>query len=405
VPAKVSSALPGSPSSPRRLLWFALLGTLFSAFGQTFFIGLFSAPWRDAFGLGNAGIGGLYSSATLISGLLIVQVGRWLDHVPLPRYTLAVVLGFATGCLLVAVAPAAWVLLPGLLLLRLCGQGLMGHIAMTTTARHFVAGRGRALAVAQLGFPIGEACFPLLVVAGLTWLPWRALWALAALALLALLPLLLWLCRALPPAPDDGASASGHASRREVLRDPRFYALLPVVLAAPFIITGLFFHQGAIAAALDWPLGLLATAFIAFAGCQVASALLTGVLIDRVGARRLMRFYLLPMALACALLWRGGHAGLAFAYMGLLGVSAGANSTLTGALWAELYGTRHLGAIRAMQHALMVLSTAASPVLLGLGMDRGIEPRTLALALGAYALLAGPLLGGAARRERHTTAP
>lgn len=385
-------------SASRRLLLFGLLATLFSAFGQTFFIGLFSGLWRDEFGLSNARISLLYSSATLISGILIIKLGRWLDHIPLPRYTAAVVLAFAAGCALMALAPAAWVLLPGILLLRLCGQGLMGHIAMSTMARYFISGRGRALSIAQLGFPLGEACFPLLVVAALATMHWRSLWWLAAMSLLLLLPLLLRLSRDVPAVEEQAIAGESHASRRHVLRDLRFYLILPVILAAPFIITGLFFHQAAVAAAMRWPMTLLASAFIVFAVFQVGSGLLTGWLIDQFSARRLMRFYLFPMGLACLLLWLDNSRWLAFVYMGLLGISAGANSTISGALWAEMYGTRHIGAIRAMQHALMVVSTAASPLLLGIFMDAGIDMRALAAVMGAYAMVIAPVLGGVVLR-------
>ncbi len=388
----------------RQLLLFGLLATLFSAFGQTFFIGLFTELWRIEFALSNARISMLYSGATLVSGVLIIKLGRWLDDVPLHRYTAAVVLAFASGCVVIALAPAAWVLLPGILLLRLCGQGLMGHIAMSTIARYFSGGRGRALAIAQLGFPLGEACFPLLTVLALGGLHWRLLWWLAAGVLLLLLPVLLRLTRAAPPVAELVATSEPHASRRHVLRDVRFYLILPVILAPPFIITGLFFHQAAVAAAMDWPMALLASAFVVFALCQVGSGLLTGGLIDRFGARKLMRFYLFPLGIACLLLWWHGPLWMAFVYMGLLGITAGANSTLSGALWAEMYGIRHIGAIRAMQHALMVISTAAAPLLLGLSMDAGISMQQLAAVLGCYALLAAPLLGGAVLRPGPTIA-
>ncbi|WP_162299990.1 MFS transporter [Kineobactrum sediminis] len=381
-----------------RLLAFSLLATLFSGFGQTFFIGLFGGAWRTEFDLDYAELGMLYSAATLTSGLLIVTVGRWLDHIPLHRYTAGVVMAFAVGCVVIALAPSALWLIPGILLLRLCGQGLMGHIAITTIARYFSARRGRALAIAQLGYPIGEALLPLLVVVALSLTDWRHLWWLAALALLMLLPVLLRLSVNLP-APTEDTNSTSHASRRQVLRDWRFYAILPVTLTAPFIITGLFFHQVAVAEATRWSLTLLASAFSVYAILQVSGGLLTGFLIDRYSARRLMRFYLLPMGLGCLVLWWGESNWLVFAYMGLLGLSAGANGTLGGALWAELYGTRYIGAIRAMMHALMVVSTAISPVLFGLLMDGGMSIRSLALVLAVYALVIPLVLGGSVLRE------
>lgn len=386
------------PDSGIRLLAFGLLATLFSGFGQTFFIGLFGGVWRQEFGLDYAQLGLIYSSATLVSGLLIVKVGRWLDDVPLPRYTALAVLAFAAGCALVALAPSALWLIPGILLLRLCGQGLMGHIAVTTIARYFHAGRGRALALAQLGFPLSEALLPMVIVTALGVVAWRQLWWLAAVSLLLLIPVLLRLCRELPePVLNDSPDIS-HASRRQVLRDWRFYAILPVTLIPPFVITGLFFHQTAVADATDWTLPLLASAFTAYALLQVSGGLLAGFLTDRYTARRLMRFYLVPMGLGCLLLWQQSAAWQVFAYMGLLGLSAGAQGTLGGALWAELYGTRHIGAIRAMLHAVMVVSTAISPVLFGAIMDAGIGMRSIALVLGIYTLVVPLLLGGSVLR-------
>lgn len=381
-----------------RLLGFGLLATLFSGFGQTFFIGLFGGVWRQEFGLDYAQLGLIYSSATLVSGLLLVKVGRWLDEVPLPRYTALAVLAFAAGCALVALAPTALWLIPGILLLRLCGQGLMGHIAITTIARYFHAGRGRAVALAQLGYPLSEALLPMLVVAALGVVAWRQLWWLAAVSLLLLLPVLLRLCRELPAPVLNDSPGSSHASRRQVLRDWRFYAILPVTLTPPFVITGLFFHQTAVADATDWTLPLLASAFTAYALLQVSGGLLAGFLTDRYTARRLMRFYLVPMGLGCLLLWQQSDAWQVFAYMGLLGLSAGAQGTLGGALWAELYGTRHIGAIRAMLHAMMVVSTAISPVLFGAMMDAGIGMRSIALVLGVYTLVVPLLLGGSVLR-------
>ena len=381
-----------------RLLAFGFTACFFSAFGQTFYIALFNPHWRAAFELSNAGVGAIYSAATLLSGFAIIHAGQLIDRVPLARFVTVSVLVFALGCVLLAATPAAWMLLPAIFLVRFCGQGLMTHVALSSMARFFERARGRAIGTATLGFPAGEAIFPITVVAAIAALGWRGVWWITAVGLVLLvLPLMLWLPGGTRRRPPETVSSAG-ASRGEVLRDTRFYRVLPVLLAAPFIITGLFFHQAALAAAQGWPLAVLAAAFIGFALTQVASALLTGWLIDRLGARNLLRFFLLPIGLGASLLYFGEARWVAFVYMALAGLSAGANSSLGGALWAELYGTRHIGAIRSMHTSLMVFSTALSPVLLGVLLDAGAGMPTLALAMGLCALAVGPLLGGAARR-------
>lgn len=382
----------------------ALLATLLSAFGQTFLIGLFTGTWREEFGLSHAGMGSLYSGATLVSGLIIVKVGRGIDRMPLPSYTAWAVLAFAVGCAITASAVGPISLAIGIFLLRQCGQGLMGHIAITTIARSFEAARGRALAVAQLGFPAGEAIFPALIVWGLNAGHWRMQWWIAGAALVLLIPVFLRLARAAADPRSGAASPGQHASRRDVLRDPRFFQILPVLLTTPFVITGLFFHQGAVAADKGWPMSLLAAGFIGFAISQVGASLAMGWWIDRVGARALLRFYLLPMGLGCLWLSTSAETSTAWIYMASMGASAGAGGALSGALWAEMYGTRHLGAIRAMQHAFMVVSTAASPLAFGAALDAGVTASQLAWGCGIYATLVGPVLGGAAKRERSTSA-
>ena len=71
-----------------------------------------------------------------------------------------------------------------------------------------------------------------------------------------------------------------------------------------------------------------------------------------------------------------------------------------GALWAELYGTQHIGAIRALVHTVMVLATAASPVLAGAMLDRGLNPSDIAQLFAGYALSASLLARVAIRWEK-----
>lgn len=385
------------------MLAFGLIACFASAFGQTFYIALFSGEWRDAFGLSHGEMGALYSGATLASGLTLIYLGRLLDEMPLVRYTLTAVVAFAAGCILIANVSSGWMLLPALFLIRLCGQGLMGHIAVSSMARFFDRSRGKAIAVATLGFPLGEACFPIAVVALGAYLDWRELWyAAGAFLIFAVLPSLWALPRGNPHVRQRAVQSATGSTRREVLKDRRFYLILPVILASPFIITGMFFHQVALAEAQSWPLSLLASAFVAYALTQTGTSLLSGFLIDRFGARNLMRFYLLPMAAGLGLLPLSASSWAPFVYLGLAGMTAGANGALGGALWAELYGTRHIGAIRAMLTALMVFSTAVSPWIMGVALDSGWTILELATVMALYSAAVGPLLGGAVRGPHQT---
>ena len=161
-----------------RFLAFGFLMAFFSSFGQTFFIALFSAELRADFGLSHGGFGSVYSLATLTSAALMVWVGRLIDKVDLRLYAALVCAGIALACLVMAASPTSGLvfLFLAIFLLRFTGQGLMSHIALTAMARRYRRERGRALAAASLGFPIGEGLFPLAIVWALTLVDWRWIW-------------------------------------------------------------------------------------------------------------------------------------------------------------------------------------------------------------------------------------
>lgn len=392
-------------ASPR-LLAFGFLLSFFSSFGQTFFIGLFNADIREAFALSHGGFGSIYSAATLASALSLPWLGRLVDELDLRVYSYAVAGLLAAACAALAAAPSALVLGAALFALRLGGQGLMSHVSVTSMARYFEADRGKAVSIASMGHPAGEAVLPLTAVSVAGVLGWRGAWmAFGAVVIMVLVPLIAWTLRGHGERHRHhlariGAAATdprAHWSRGEVMRDRRFRLILPVVLASPFIITGVFFHGPHLAETKGWSLSWFAGSFVAYAGATVASSLVAGPLIDRLGARRVLPFYLIPLGGALAILSALDHPLVAFAFMLTAGVSTGANFIVAAALWAELYGTMHLGAIRSMVQALMVLSTAASPVAMGWLLDLGASMEAIALGCLAWVLAALPLAAAALR--------
>lgn len=379
----------------RRFLAFGFLLTFFSNTGQTYFIALFNQPIRAEFGLTHGDFGGLYSLATLASAATVVWLGRMIDAVDLRVYASAVAVGLVGACFLLAWAPSVVALTGALYLLRLTAHGLMGHTAQTSMGRYFHRHRGKAMSLSATGHPAGEAVFPLFAVALLAGLGWRGAWtAMGAGLAVVLVPAVLWLLRGHhqrhrdhleETATDGGTGSHGRQwSRRDVLGDPRFYLILPAYLAPTFILTGFFFHQVHLAATKGWSLEWLATCFIAFAVMSLVGSLGSGPLVDRLGAVRLLPYYLMPMAAALVALAVSDHPGAALFYLAAAGLTTGAGSTIVGALWAEMYGTRHLGAIRAMASALMVFSTALAPAALGWAIDGGVTMEAIAVVCLVY---------------------
>jgi MFS family permease len=158
------------------------------------------------------------------------------------------------------------------------------------------------------------------------------------------------------------------------------------VLAPAFVGTAIFFHQVYLTELRGWPLELFASAFVVMSATTAAFALLGGLLIDRFSAVRLLPLFLLPLALSCfAAAWLTAPWAI-FVFMALLGISYGFSSTLEGAMWPEIYGTDHLGSIRSVVVAAMVLSSALGPGVTGYLIDIGVDYSLQLASMGAYAL-------------------
>ena len=388
----------------RRFLSFGLLLTFFSFFGQSYFIAVFNTDIRAAFSLSHGEFGLAYAVATVSSAMCLIWIGRMIDRTRLKTFALCVCGGMIASCVLMAAAPVFPALLFALFALRLTGQGLMVHTSVTSIGRHFSAERGRAVSIISMGGPSGQAVMALVAVALTAWLSWRQVWlVMAAGSALVLIPAVAWLLadhqdEHLARAARTGEAASaarpqGVWGRREVLKDLRFYLIMPVSLAPSFIGTGFFFHMGHLVEAKGWSLAFFTGAYTLYTLFSVTLTLFTGPLIDRVGAVRILPWHLAPMCVALLALASSDHWVVALIYMVMTGVTVGVRITIGGAIWAEIYGVENLGAIRSLATSFMVVSTALSPVVMGWLIDYGVSMDSIALMCLAYAAGASVLSG------------
>lgn len=384
-----------------RWLLSGFLLTAFSGFGQTYFIGLSNTALRDAFSLSHGELAALYSGATLTSAVVLLEFGKIVDRVSEQAAAMIAVFGLASACLLLAGAFHIAILFVAFLGLRLFGQGMMSHVAMTATGRWFDAQRGRAISIVSLGYPISEALLPLSALAVFLALGLRGQWLVSALFLMLVTAPMLFALLSKSRVPTGGAAGANTREtthtytswrRADLLREPVFFIMLLGIMSPAFMVTGLFFHQQHLEVQMSWQLGSFALAFPAFAVVQIAASLITGGAIDRLNARRLLPVYLLPMACAFALPFVFEAQWLVFVIMILVGMTGGAAATIMGAIWPELFGTEYLGEVRALAFSAMVASSAASPVLIGLLIDFGIPIQLQLAAMGVYALLASALM-------------
>ncbi len=387
-----------------RFLTAGALLTLLSGFGQTYFISLFAGDIRRDFGLSHGEWGALYMMGTMASAVVMIWAGVLTDIFRVRVLGPVVLVALALASLSMAWNPAVWALPLIVFALRFLGQGMMTHIAVVAMARWYVATRGRALFVASLGFSAGEAFVPLIVVSLLGLVAWQSIWMAGSVICLLAVPLMLFLLRQ-ERQPRDLAKSNAslgmggrHWTRRDSLQHPLFWAMIPAILGPAAFNTAFVFHQVHIADVK----GISHLAFVAFFPVfTVVSVTMMGVMgwaIDRFGTARLMPFYQLPMVAGFVAfgfadtLWM---LGVGFACLGL---TSGANATLPNAFWAEFYGTAHIGSIKALAAAVMVLGSALGPGLTGALIDLDIGIETQFFWIAAYFVLAtGTMVWGIGR--------
>jgi MFS family permease len=400
-----------------QLLLFGFLMTFWSSPGQTFLISLFSGEIRAELALSDGEFAGIYSLATLSSAIVVIWSGSLVDRVDLKKLSLTIVLGLAIGCGMMSLSDSVLTLLISLFVLRQLGQGLMFIISSTAMVRYLDEHKGKASALASMGYAVAEAVMPGMLVALLLWVGWRQSWQIAALLLIVfMVPAILYLLRDHRQRHDNylvqlaNDNADGERiyrrrqwSRAEVVRDPYFYLFAPGLMSQPLMFTGFIFHQVHLVESKAWPLIGWASLFSLYALVSVATKLICGPLIDRYGAIKMIPIIALPMgvglvilAFAQSLFWGG-------IFLVLTGITVGFQSTVVAPFWAEMYGNKHLGAIKSLGAAAMVFCTALSPIVIGWQIDLGVSMETLAMASAGYILLTSALAWYACRRRGDTS--
>lgn len=386
-----------------RWLLFGLLLAFLSSLGQTFFVSLFSAEIRGELGLNHTELSTYYALGTIAGAIALFWLGWWIDWLPLHLYAGFTLAGLAAAGLVMATVPSPMWLLPAFFLLRLFGQGLSFHISATSMARWFARNRGKAIGIAGLGMPIGEALLPPLVVILLAWMSWREVWWLLTMFLVLIpIPLavaLVWHGERQPRSSleTEVVDDPDPFDRRRVMRDRRFWLLMPAVMGPPWIFTGIFFHQVAIVEHKGWEFSDFAAAFAIYALSKVVVGLATGSLVDRFTASRVAPWSMPIMGVALALLVVAEASWLAWPYMLLIGIHVGVHMTAVSALWPELYGRRFIGSIKAMIMAIGVFVSALGPPLFGIVLDRGWGIESLLWVCVAYTIASSVLMSRALR--------
>ena len=382
-----------------KVILFGFIFTFFSSFGQSFFLGLFNQSIREALSITHGQFGSIYASATLLSSIVLVWIGKKIDDVNILKFASYVIIFLSISCFIFSKISSVIFLFIGIFLMRLSGQGLSSHTATTTISRFFEKNRGRALSTGWLGLSLAEFILPVLIVFLLTFIHWRDIWISISILVIIVLPIATYFL--VKEVKLDTREESNNEvitkpikqwKRIEVLKDYRFYIVCLNMLAMPWIATGVFVYQSFITEAKEWGSFVIAQSFMFYSILSVVTLLGSGFLIDKFTSRKLLIFMNIPLMLSTLILFYFDTPITSFIFLGLIGISNGLANVLGSSTWAEIYGVKYIGSIKALTTALMVFSTAFGTALFGFLIDRGFSIEQIAMVSFVYIFISLILL-------------
>ncbi len=378
----------------KKVIIFGFIFTFFSSFGQSFFLGLFNPSIRNELNISHGQFGSIYALATICSSLVLVWFGKKIDDYKLTNYSLIVVSFLIFSSFFFSLINNFYLLIIGIFLMRFSGQGLMSHTSTTTVTRYFNKTRGKALSAIWFGLSTAEFILPFLIIFLLSFLSWRLIWQFISLIMLFFLPIIIFTTiknLRLDSREDveknifkTTKNKIKNWKRIEVIKDFRFYIISLNLLAMPWIATGIFVYQSFISESKSWNMFTIPKAFMIYSIASILTLILSGFLVDKFTSRKLILFINIPLLTGLIFLYLFDQEIIAYIFFGLVGVSNGLANILGSSTWAEIYGVKYIGSIKALTSALMVFSTAFGTAIFGYLIDLGLSIETISLISGIY---------------------
>jgi len=378
-----------------KVVIFGFIFTFFSSFGQSFFLGIFNPSIRNELSITHGQFGSVYASATLLSSFILIWVGKKIDDIDISKFAFFVILLLAFSSFFFSKISSIPLLFIAILLMRFSGQGMMSHTATTTISRYFTKSRGKALSTGWFGLSAAEFILPVLMIYLLTIMSWQNIWIGIALIVLIFLPLSSYfLVKNLnfdsrEKGDDNNLNEKDFKQwkRIEVIKDYRFYIVCANMLAMPSIATGTFVYQSFILSSKNWGPYIIAQSFMSYSILSVVALMFSGFLIDKFTSRKILIYMNIPLLFAAMVLFYFDNPLSSFVFFGLIGITNGLCNVLGSSTWAEIYGVRYIGSIKALTTALMVFATALGTAVFGVLIDRGFSIEQISLVSASYIFL------------------
>ena len=275
----------------------------------------------------------------------------------------------------------------------------MSHTSTTTISRFFVKSRGKALSTIWFGLSSAEFILPVLITYLFAIYSWRSVWQGIAIIIIFFLPFVIF--KTIKTIKLDSREIEQNSKmsleikswrRKEVIKDYRFYIISLNMLAMPWIATGVFVYQSFISDSKMWNIFTIPKAFMIYSIASIITLFFSGFLVDKYSSRKLISLMNIPLLFAMFVLMYYQHEVSAYIFLGLIGVSNGLANVLGSSTWAEIYGVKFIGSIKALTTAFMVFSTAFGTAVFGQFIDNGFSVENIAFIAAIYIVVSLVLL-------------
>lgn len=369
------------------IIILSALSLFFASPGQTYSISAFINSYITEFGYSRTLISSIYSTATVISGFLIVFMGRAVDKHG--QRNMFVVAGFMLGvaCLFNSFIVNIPMIFVGFFMLRYFGQGSLSLIPGSLVPQWFEKKRALAISLYALGNMFANMFVPAANVWFINRFGWQLAWrGWSALLILLFVPLM-WLLVVNRPEnigllPDNQEvkheddlnkelekMTKESWTLKEAMKTKEFWFIGIISMIIPMVSTGLMFHffsimqlQGVHETAASFVIGLVALpGFI--------MPLVASLIIDKARSKYVIIATLSVMALDLLFMLKVSTSFTAAAFMLIYGLAISIQGVTLGVIWVRYFGRLYLGSIRGASTVFMVVGSALGPIPFGLSYD------------------------------------